>query len=149
MWHLILSSYLRQQSVQQSRIYLWQRFWLDYLAPTGLILMKLMPKVVVASTKTPALWLQSMEQQGNESLGRHTSRGGIGDLTETTLKPHQMDPSSERMSGMIIWFPWHSNQPFKTRSFLILNVFRPLMFCSSHFLYFGFWSLLVTKLWKY
>ena len=37
--------------------------------PTSLSLMKLMPKIVVASTKTVVLWLQSMEQEGNESFG--------------------------------------------------------------------------------
>ena len=37
--------------------------------PTSLSLMKLMPKIVVASTKTVGLWLQSMEQEGNESFG--------------------------------------------------------------------------------
>ena len=52
---------------------------MDYLAATSLSLMKLMPKIVVASTKTAALSLQSMEQEGIESLARHTSRGGIGD----------------------------------------------------------------------
>ena len=63
-------------------------FLIGLLVATGLSLMKLMPKIVVASTKTVALGLQSMEQQGNESLARHTSRGGIGDPTETILKPH-------------------------------------------------------------